>query len=85
MAFFITGAEGLVLACGLGPVAALTVPRTVIHYRAASSPSLITEDENKKTIAYCDGFLFSQGRKDLRTQRVRRAGATVYLIYRTLL
>ena len=54
----LTGAEGLVLARGLGPVAALTVPRTVIHYRAASSPSSTNKDENKKPSLTAMAFYF---------------------------
>ena len=57
-------AEGLVLACGLGLVAALTVPRTVIHYRAASSPSFAHTHIKDKTTAKAM-VLSLQGRKDL--------------------
>ncbi len=59
MVFCFTGAEGLVLACGLGLVAAPTVPRTVIHYRTASSPSFAAHTNKTKTRCVASAFCFT--------------------------
>ena len=45
--------------------AALTVHRTVIHYRALSSPSALCRQKNKQGIAFAIPCLFWQGQKDL--------------------
>ena len=46
-------------------VAALTVHRTVIHYRSPSSPSVSTPGKTKKDPLFAYPFLFWQGQKDL--------------------
>ena len=82
--FCYTGAEGLVLACGLGLVAALTEtpkarqarfgeprrqpPARHSLPRRFKSFPFMPEGEKQKAIANAMTFHFPQGRKDLRTQ-----------------
>ena len=59
--------EDLLLACGLGPLAALTRPRRLIHYRSASSPLSDTKKNTNHLIMI--GVLWC-GQEDLNLHEI---------------